>query len=51
MTERQIDSQSSINHANNVQILVFGGELRNLVNKPSRISSWSTPTLMAEPSC
>jgi hypothetical protein len=25
MTERQIDSQSSINHANNVQILVFGG--------------------------
>jgi hypothetical protein len=25
MTERQIDSQSSINHANNVQILVIGG--------------------------
>ena len=25
MTERQIDSQSSINHANNVQVLVFGG--------------------------
>ena len=25
MIKRQIDSQSSINHANNVQILVFGG--------------------------
>jgi hypothetical protein len=25
MTEKQIDSQSSINHANNVQVLVFGG--------------------------